>query len=29
MFLFFFNMIPIGFFDGAKVFGGLFSAFFG
>jgi Zn-dependent protease len=26
MFLFFFNMIPIGFFDGAKVFGGLLKA---
>ncbi|MBI5392470.1 M50 family metallopeptidase [Candidatus Woesearchaeota archaeon] len=29
MFLFFFNMIPIGPFDGASVFRGLFAAFFG
>lgn len=29
MFLFFFNMIPLGFFDGAKVFSGLFNAIFG
>ncbi len=29
MFLFFFNMIPIGFFDGAKVFGGLYRAIMG
>lgn len=27
MFLFFFNMIPLGMFDGAKVFKGLFGAF--
>lgn len=29
MFLFFFNMIPFAFFDGAKVFSGLFSAITG